>query len=104
MKKIVEGKRYDTTRAEEIASWGNHYYVGDFHHCEETLYRTKGGAFFLHGEGGPLSGYAEACGNNSWCSGSDIRPLTPQEAFRLCEEHDQIDAMEKHFADLLTDA
>jgi hypothetical protein len=60
MKSIIDRKRYDTTTAEEIADWWNGCSNSDFHHCNETLYRTKNGAWFLHGIGGPLSPYAES--------------------------------------------
>ena len=63
MNKRINGKRYDTETAKEVGcvSWGA---VGDFRHSSETLYRKSTGEFFLYGEGGPLSEYAVATGQN----------------------------------------
>lgn len=50
MKKIINGKKYDTESAQEICSRSSGHY-GDFHRVAETLYRKKTGEFFLYGEG-----------------------------------------------------
>lgn len=73
MKKIINGKLYDTDTATYI---GNYEYgtPGDFTHFNETLYKKKTGELFIHGEGGPRSKYAKSCGNNSWCDGEAIIP------------------------------
>ena len=79
MKKIINGKRYDTETAEEIGFWRTERSVTDFSYCEETLYRKRTGEFFLYGEGGPGSPYAnEACGMMG--AGEAIVPLTEEEA------------------------
>ena len=80
MKKIINGKRYDTKTATEIASAWNGCSRSDFNFLLETLYRTDGGAWFLAGEGGALTKYAEVLeGGRSHCGGKDIVPLTPAE-------------------------
>ena len=80
MKTIINGKKYDTETATCVAEWDNGVYgAGDFHRCAEALYQTKNGSFFLHGEGGALSSYAESCGQNSWCGGEKIIPMTEGE-------------------------
>ena len=38
MKKIINGKRYDTDTAKELGSWSYSHY-GDFAYVCETLYR-----------------------------------------------------------------
>ena len=53
MKKVINGKIYNTETATLIHQWDNGR-RGDFSSCEEDLYRTKKGAFFIHGEGGNL--------------------------------------------------
>lgn len=96
MKKIIEGLKYDTDTAEEVGSWDNGHYHGDFHQCQESMYRTKSGKFFLHGKGGPLSSYAVQEGNG--VSGSeDIRPLSEQESRRWAEEHLTVEEIEDAF-------
>ena len=55
MKKIINGRKYDTETAKEIGYWSNGYPCSDFNHCEETLYLKKTGEYFLYGEGGALT-------------------------------------------------
>ena len=63
MKKIINGKVYDTETAQVLGSWSN---MSDrsFERIDETLYRKRTGEFFLHGEGGPMSRYAVQIGQN----------------------------------------
>ena len=85
MKRVIDGKRYDTATAVKIAAWDNGLYSNDFGWCEESLYRTKNGNYFLAGEGGPMSGYSQSCGNNSYSGGEGIQALTPDEALEWLE-------------------
>lgn len=87
MKKIIGGKVYDTETAKKLAWWQNMPDVRDFHQVTERLYRKKTGEFFLHGEGGPLTQYAQETGTNSWSGGERIMPLTFAEAKAWAEEH-----------------
>lgn len=106
MKAIIDGKRYDTETATEIASTGGgrgYSPQRDFHRWEETIYRTKRGAWFLHGIGGALTSYAEQCGDGmGW--GESIRALTPEEARARLEEWNAVEALEEHFAAEVEDA
>jgi len=56
MRKLIDGKIYDTEKAEKIvsASWGD---FNSFWWTQETLYRTAAGKWFFLGEGGPHSKY-----------------------------------------------
>ena len=103
MKKFINDKKYDTDTAKLIHEWDNGHYTNDFNYCSEDLYRTKKGAYFLDGNGGAMSGYAESCGNSTG-SGSDITPLTEKEAMEWLEEHDGADAIEEYFADKIEEA
>lgn len=103
MKRIIDGKVYDTKTAEEIATWSNGYPCNDFKHCEETLYRTKKGSWFVAGEGGAMSKYAVQYGN-SYGGGSGLYPFTEDEARQWLEDKDFVEALEKHFADKLEEA
>ena len=87
MKKIINGKVYDTETAKELAYWENMPDVRDFHQFCERLYRKKTGEFFLHGEGGPMTQYAQTVGANSWSGGERIMPMTFAEAKAWAEEH-----------------
>lgn len=103
MKRIIDGKVYNTETAEEIASWHNGYYGGDFKRCEESLYRTPKGSWFLAGEGGPMSKYARPAGNMT-SGGDGLEPLTPDEARRWLEEKDFVAELEQYFAGDLEEA
>lgn len=85
MKKVINGKMYNTETAEYI---GNNWYSspGQFDHVNEDLYRKRTGEFFLHGEGGPLTDWAEVCNDGAY-AGSGIKPLTTDEAKQWAEKH-----------------
>ena len=87
MKKIVNGRVYDTEAAELIASWSYGDGPSDFHWYEEGLYRKGNGEFFLAGEGGAMSSYAEQVSTHSWRGGSSVTPLTESDARELAESH-----------------
>ena len=102
MKKIISGKKYDTATARPVAEWdsGN---PGDFSYIEETLYRKRTGEYFIAGEGGPASKYAESRGQNSWTGGSAIIPLDFDRAREWTEEHATADAYESEFGEVAED-
>ena len=96
MKKIINGKRYDTDTAKKLASdWYSNR--TDFYYWEETLYRKNTGEYFLHGEGGPASKYAQSVGQNSWSGGEKIIPLSVENARKWAEDHLDGDEYEKIF-------
>ena len=103
MKKYINGKKYDTETAQAVGSWSNHLGHRDFSHCEETLYRKKTGEFFLHGEGGALSRYAEPGNGNMRGPGECIRPLTFDEAREWAEEKLTAEEYEQIFGEIEDD-
>lgn len=103
MKKIINNKLYNTDTAEEVGSWDNGRYGGDFSRCSETLYRKRTGEFFLYGDGGPMSKYSKSCGNNSWSGGSQIIPLTYEVARAWAEKHLDTDEYESLFGPVSED-
>lgn len=96
MKKIIDGKRYDTEKAKAIGSdcYSNRR---DFNFWEETLYQKRTGEFFLMGEGGPGSKYAESAGQNQWIGGSKLIPMSFDSAKDWAEKHLDADAYEAVF-------
>ena len=88
MKQVIDGKSYDTDTADLLVHWHNGHNHGDFHRCEEDLYRTKKGNYFIHGEGGALSAWSEPCGNCRG-GGSGIKALSPAEALEWIEERNE---------------
>jgi hypothetical protein len=104
MKRIIDGKSYNTETAECIATWSNHHYPNDFHYCEESLYRTAKGAWFVAGEGGAMSKYSRPVGNNGRGGGEGLEPFTADEARRWLEEHNFVDELEEHFGSQIEEA
>lgn len=103
MKKIINGKKYDTETAEEIASFCNGGGWNDFQHYAETLYKKRTGEFFLYGEGGPMTKYAESCGMNNWSGGEKIMPLGYEQAQKWAEENMDADDYEAVFGEVVED-
>ena len=62
MKKVINGKMYNTETAEQLATWDNGRW-NSFDICEEKLFRKRNGEFFLYGYGGPKSAYAQPDGD-----------------------------------------
>lgn len=104
MKAIIDGKRYDTDTATEIADYRNTYDTGDFAWYCETLYRTRRGNFFLAGVGNASSPYCKRVAQNEWGGGSAIKPLTPDEAREWLAGHADPEILEEHFGDSIEDA
>lgn len=103
MKKVIDRKIYDTETAECVASWDNGIYGNDFRSCSEDLYHTKKGAWFLYGEGGPMSCYVEHHGNST--SGSEeIRALSARQALDWLEEKGLGEEASKLFPDDIEEA
>lgn len=98
MKKIINGKKYDTDTADCLAS----YEMGgvacnDIHYVAERLYRKKTGEFFLFGEGGAFSVYGSPAVGGGYVAGEAILPLSTAEAKVWAEAHMGADAYEAAF-------
>lgn len=100
MKKIINGRRYDTEAAEKVAEAYSNLARNDFGYWEEELYRKRTGEFFLYGWGGPASRYSKSAGLNSWSGGEKIRPLTIEEAQKWAEENLDGDEYEEIFGEV----
>ena len=103
MKKIIDGKKYDTDTAKEVGYYSSSYARNDFHFYEETLYLKKSGEYFLHGEGNAMSRYARATGMHGWDPGERIMPLTYDDARQWAEEHMDADDYEEVFGEVPED-
>lgn len=100
MNKVIKGKRYDTETATEILTYDSNYAVSDFNYFRETLYKKRTGEFFLYGQGGPASKYAESCGQNEWSGGEKIIPYSIAQAKEWVETHFDADDYEKVFGNI----
>ena len=103
MKKIVEGKRYDTETATLIGEYGSGSH-GDFERIHEGLYRTKTGNYFVAGSGGPKTRYSVQVEQNCWSGSSDIYPLKQDEALEWAQAHLEPEEVEAEFASMIADA
>ena len=97
MKKIIDGKIYNTETATEVCSYEYGSGRMDFSYCKETLYMTPRGAWFIHGEGGPMSKYARSVSENEWTGGEGIRVLSAEEARRFIEANADIGTYTDYF-------
>ena len=103
MKKVINGKVYDTETAELVARWSNGQSTSDFDYCAEDLYRKRTGEFFIHGDGGASSKYAVSYGNGFWGGGEKITPLTYEAAQKWAEEHLSGEKYEAIFGEVAED-
>jgi len=103
MKRIIDGRKYDTETAYMVGQWENMYDVSNFHYFSESLYKKRTGEYFLYGEGGAMSKYAETIGQNEWQGGEAIMPLTYDNARKWAEEHLGVDVYESEFGEVSED-
>jgi hypothetical protein len=103
MKKIIEGRVYNTDTAELVGEWANTYNTGDFNFCIENLYRKKTGEFFIHGRGGAMSKYAVSAGSNTMSGSEQIKPISFEYAKQWAEEKLTADEYEKLFGEVVED-
>lgn len=96
MKKIINGKRYDTETAKLVGEASNSNRT-DFRYWSEELYQKITGEFFLYGVGGAASKYNRAVGQNEWTGGEEIRPLNLKEAQEWAEKYLDGDEYEEIF-------
>ena len=94
--KVINGKRYDTRTAELMTESYNGYNSRDFNWVHEELYRKKTGEYFLAGEGGPMTGYAEHVGSMRGY-GEKIIPLSDDQARKWVEDHCSGDEYDRIF-------
>lgn len=81
MKKIIDGKKYDTNTAQEVCCG----FFGNYHCKKVTLYRKKSGEFFEHH-------VLTEFGYRAW-----IEPVSETEAKRFAEEQMDAEEYEKIF-------
>ena len=97
MIRIVNGKRYDTLTAELLCNISRGGYSrSDFAYDNTDLYVTKNGNFFIAGEGGARSRWAESVQNGSQ-GGSGLRPIDKGDARNLLEQYGTPEQVMQHF-------
>ena len=90
MKKIINGKMYNTETAEKLTSW-EHSYRSQVDWYEEMLYKKKTGEYFLYGNGNAGSKYARETSQNCYSPDETIIPITESTARRLVERNASVE-------------
>ena len=80
MKARIEGKVYDTAKAEKIATYDNGLPRMDLDYIREALYRAPDGTLFFAGESGPRMRYGKNCEGGGKIGGEGGYILSPEEA------------------------
>lgn len=103
MRAIIDGKLYDTDKAELLGCGGSKYPRSDFQYYYEELYRTKKGQYFLAGSGGPMTRYGidTGCG---YTGGDKIIPISEGQAREWAELHLEADEYLNIFGDSVEEA
>jgi hypothetical protein len=89
MRRIIDGRLYDTGTARQVGStWHTSgFRRGDFNYYEEEMYRKRTGEYFLHGWGGAETKYAEPVGLTGLQGGEGIVPIDQDTARQWAEDH-----------------
>jgi hypothetical protein len=99
MRKIIDGKIYDTNTAQKLCDIGNDEGQSQFTYDWTYLYRSPKGAFFIAGEGGPRSRWGERTSHGIG-GGEGLKLVTEAEARELFELHGDPDLYEQVFGAL----
>ena len=99
MKKIINGKRYDTDTARKISSFQySHHH--DFLWHRETMYQKKTGEFFIHGEVREESGDRNELDCNSCMKSERLIPMTIKSAMDWAKKNLSVDEYETVFGEV----
>lgn len=97
MKKIINNRVYDTDKARELGSCSRGL-PGELEYVSETLYQKRTGEYFIRGEGGAATRYAEARSTgDGWTGGERIFPLSADKARDWAEAHLSAEDYEAQF-------
>lgn len=105
MRAIINGFRYDTDKATLIGSTAADCSTRDFSYWEAGLYKTpRAGRYFLAGEGGPMTQFANHRADRSISSGERIIPMTEPQALEWATEYLSTEIVEHYFGHMIEDA
>lgn len=103
MRALIDGLRYDTQSAEEVARATSPRDDTDLCYYDEGLYLSPNGTWFLAGRGNAGTKYASPMGHYLG-SGERIIPLRPHDARAWLEFYGLLDLLEACFPDAVRDA
>jgi len=97
MKKVINGRRWDTEKANLICEVVNGLPC-DLDYVKVGLYQTpRSKRFFLAGEGGPMTVFAHAVSEGTLCGGERIIPIGTDVAHWLAETNASEETVKKFF-------
>ena len=94
MKRVINGKLYNTDTAVELACYDA---TDNLNYITERLHRKRTGEYFIHGEGGARTRYAASDGDGWSRGGEAIFPLSVDEARAWAEQHISEEDFERLF-------
>ena len=99
-RKIINGKKYDTETAEVVGKWRTQgIATSDFYYKEEILYKKNNGEFFLYGYGGAMTRWRELVADSS-IAGEDILPYSSAQAKNWVEMRLPAEEYERLFGEV----
>ena len=105
MKKIINGKKYDTKTAKEIFTGTNGKFPNDCFYAEETLYKKRTGEFFLYNVGDRIYSdfvqrWSELVHGETSRIHDGFMPVSESEAKEWAEEAMSGDSYEETFGEV----
>lgn len=101
MKKIINGKMYNTETAKLIAHWDNNYSVSDNCYMKTNIYLKRTGEYFIHIDGNAGSRAAEYLpAYHAYTPGEKIIPTTLVEVKAMAMKNLEADDYEKIFGEV----
>lgn len=97
MVRVIDGKRYDTDKATEVATWTNGFDKTAFKYQEKTLYRTSRGNWFVSYDSGPIFDSIFHAAKNLHFEHSNIEPMDADTARKLLEKWNAVGQLEEYF-------
>lgn len=99
MKKIINGRLYDTKTAKAVGEY-DYSYPTDFNYYHETLYRKRTGEYFIFGWGNAASKYSERVPGGAWMGSEEIIPMTYENARSWAETSMEVEDYEAEFGEV----
>lgn len=103
MRKLIDGKLYDTEKATGITYILSAEAFGDTNYFFEELYIRQDGSYFLHGSGGAYTKYG-VHGKGYSRGSSDIFAFSRKEAYEWLKDHGKTEVILEHFSDFIEEA
>ena len=97
MKKIINGKTYNTKTAKRLCDGAANLAFIDPRDLSEYLYRSPKGQFFIAGCGGPMTKYSQLSGKNPSGWGEGLKLVTESEAKSYVENFGTAEEFEAIF-------